>query len=182
MTTVAVPKLTTTGTKRLILDEALFQEIQEYYRSNAKSPEEANQYISASKANQRPTSLTELHQSMKDKLHSTLQPICTEWTNRKLRPTYVYGIRTYHDGAILKVHVDRPTTHMVSAIINIDQKVRKPWPLLIQGEAGDLQAWKQVFLAPGEVLLYEGHRLAHGRPNAFEGDFFANVFVHYALA
>lgn len=181
MTVVAVPKLTHTGTQRLILDEALFQEIQEYYRGHAGSPEETNPYLSASRPGTKPASITELHSSMKQKLHDALLPICMEWANRKLRPTFVYGVRTYHDGAVLKVHVDRPVTHMVSAIINVDQKVRTPWALLVQGEVTDVQPWKQVYLAPGEVLLYEGHRLAHGRPNALDGDSFANAFVHYAL-
>lgn len=175
------PKLTPDGRRRLLLDDALFAEIQDFYRSHTKLPEPADDYIQTTKAGKVPTYVTNLHTSLQSKLHAYLKPICEDWTKRKLVPTFVYGVRTYEDGAVLRVHRDREQTHIVSAIINVDQKVRKDWPLLIQTEAGSPQAWSQVFLAPGEVLLYEGCRLAHGRPTPFEGDFFANVFVHFAL-
>jgi len=38
----------------------------------------------------------------------------------------------------------------------------------------------EVYLQPGQVVLYEGAWLRHGRPQRFKGDNFANVFVHYA--
>merc|ERR1711879_377368 len=38
---------------------------------------------------------------------------------------------------------------------------------------------KEVYLQPGEMVLYEGARLQHGRPKRFDGDEFGNVFVHF---
>jgi hypothetical protein len=35
-------------------------------------------------------------------------------------------------------HADRPDTHQVSAIINIDQDVGEPWPLDVFGHSGKL--------------------------------------------
>ena len=35
-------------------------------------------------------------------------------------------------------------------------------------------------MQPGELVLYEGAWLRHGRPMRFKGDSFANVFSHFA--
>ena len=39
----------------------------------------------------------------------------------------------------------------------------------------------EIFLKPGEMALYESAVVPHGRPFPFNGDFFDNLFVHYAL-
>ena len=36
-----------------------------------------------------------------------------------------------------------------------------------------------ITLEPGEMILYEGHRLVHGRPYPFNGTRFANAFIHF---
>lgn len=33
---------------------------------------------------------------------------------------------------------------------------------------------------PGEIIFYESASVIHGRPEAFQGDRFANIFVHFA--
>ena len=39
--------------------------------------------------------------------------------------------RRYNNGSVLRMHVDTVGTHVVSAIINVDQDVEQDWPLLI---------------------------------------------------
>lgn len=36
--------------------------------------------------------------------------------------------------------------------------------------------WQQ----PGEIIFYESASVIHGRPEAFQGDRFANIFVHFS--
>lgn len=38
-----------------------------------------------------------------------------------------------------------------------------------------LKIWQQ----PGEIIFYESASVIHGRPEAFQGDRFANIFVHF---
>merc|ERR1712083_637479 len=38
----------------------------------------------------------------------------------------------------------------------------------------------EVYLKPGEMVLYEGTWLRHGRPMRLKGDEFANIFTHFA--
>lgn len=73
--------------------------------------------------------------------------------------------------------MDRVETHAASAIINVAQSdPAKPWPLHILDHGGN---GHDVVMQPGEVLLYESARLQHARPVPLEGEWFANVFVHF---
>lgn len=38
----------------------------------------------------------------------------------------------------------------------------------------------EVYLQPGQMVLYEGAWLRHGRPMRFKGDMFANIFTHFS--
>ena len=38
----------------------------------------------------------------------------------------------------------------------------------------------EVYLQPGEMVLYEGARIKHGRPMRFKGEIFGNIFTHFA--
>ena len=58
----------------------------------------------------------------------------------------------YTRGAWLMPHVDRMETHVISAIINIDQKVDTEWPLQIQDHQGRMH---ELVMKPGEMVLYE---------------------------
>ena len=96
----------------------------------------------------------------------------------QLEPTYVHGIRVYRGVAVLKPHRDRQETHVVSAIINVDQETNSEWPLFIEDNC---YRGHEVLLKPGEVLFYEGSRLMHGRPTPLDGASYANIFCHYRL-
>lgn len=94
-----------------------------------------------------------------------------------LEPTCVYGIRRYNRGAALKPHRDWEKTHIISAILNIDQDVDEEWPLQIEDH---FYRTHHILLTPGEMLLYEGARLMHGRPTPLNGNHYSNIFVHYS--
>ena len=74
------------------------------------------------------------------------------------------------------MHVDTVDTHVVSAIINVDQKVVEDWPLIILDHDGNEH---NVIMRPGDMLLYESAKLLHGRPDVFIGDHYDNIFIHY---
>lgn len=177
------PNLTREGYKRSVLSGPLFDSIQQFLRSHTATAEEPNDYMWTEPRGGVPAMMTQLPFNMCQQLHETLQPQAEAWCGRKIKPTFVYGIRTYLRGAVLKTHVDRDYTHVVSVILNVDQKATKAWPLYLQAaEPGAPHPFHQICLAPGEVLFYEGNRLQHGRTTPFDGESFSNVFVHWALA
>jgi prolyl 4-hydroxylase len=118
-------------------------------------------------------------QEIRDEVHRQLLPLHEEWSGKKLIPAMVYGIRSYLDNVSLLMHVDRVATHHISAIIIVDRDEREPWPLHIEDHTGKLH---KVFANPGQIILYESAKLLHGRPEAFQGNYFRNFYVHYKLA
>lgn len=69
--------------------------------------------------------------------------------------------------------------HLASVILNIFREVDSSWPLYIEDH---MYRGHNVYLEPGEMIFYEGSRLAHGRPTELNGARFANVFAHFELA
>jgi hypothetical protein len=112
-------------------------------------------------------------------VHAEMKVYLEWWTDQPLTPTSTFGIRIYHRGSMLIDHLDRADTHLASAVIQIDQDVDEDggWPLeVIDGEGNCFE----VYLQPGELVLYEGGRFRHGRPMRFKGNHFANIFSHFA--
>jgi prolyl 4-hydroxylase len=112
------------------------------------------------------------------RLAEELKPLHEAWAGMPLELSYCYGIRCYQRGTYLHNHVDRQP-HFVSATICVDHALDSPWPLHIESIDGEVS---QINLESGEFVLYEGTRLAHGRPYPLDGDFYAGIFVHYRPA
>lgn len=93
----------------------------------------------------------------------------------KIKPTTVYGIRSYTHGSVLSNHRDRIETHHISSIVCVDKKCNKDWPLDFQTNDG---TWEEIYLEPGDLFIYESARCMHGR-KAFDGEFYRNLFISY---
>ena len=106
-----------------------------------------------------------------------LRPMHQVWSGQELVGTACYGIRIYQRGAYLYNHVDRIATHIISGTFCVDCSLEEPWPLYIEDEEGRPT---EVSIEPGEIVLFEGARLKHGRPWPMKGDYYASMFVHYA--
>jgi len=111
---------------------------------------------------------------------SEMKQILEWWTKMRLRHTATFGIRIYRRESMLINHLDRKDTHLASAILQVAQTTDKEggWPVEVVHP--HKPGVSEVYLQPGEMLLYEGARLAHGRPMRFQGEEFANVFSHFA--
>jgi len=116
---------------------------------------------------------------MSERIGNVYLPIFQEWYEGedKLEISSIYGIRSYHAKASLKMHVDRPKTHIISAILNVAQDVDSDWPLVIKDFENRLH---NVTMSPGETVLYESMTLCHGRPHVLEGRYYSNIFIHSA--
>lgn len=101
----------------------------------------------------------------KHRIFEGVKPMLTEWAGGvNLFPTSCYGVRLvrpslppsalacllahslarqptpteqYHNGSWLREHVDTGDTHIISAIMNIDQDVREDWHLTFVDHNGD---------------------------------------------
>jgi len=113
--------------------------------------------------------------ALKQKIWDAAQSTIENWTGMELKPTSMYGIRVYTEGAILSPHVDRMPL-VSSCIINVAQDVDEPWPLEVYDRAGNAV---NVTMEPGDMVLYESHSLLHGRPFELKGRYYANIFIHF---
>ena len=174
-----IPAYTRSGMIAKRFPPELFQQIRRFYQENrlkAQDEHVPGDFISNAGNHRQSSSLIELTAELKQKIHDVMKPLMEQWCGEKLEPTFVYGIRIYHDKAVLKTHRDRLETHIISAIINVEQDVNEDWPLLIED---NYYREHQVLLKPGEMFFYEGGRLKHGRPEALNGNHFANIFCHF---
>ena len=113
--------------------------------------------------------------NLKNEIWDAAKSTIEEWTGMELKPTSIYGIRMYTEGAVLNPHVDRLPL-VSSCIINVDQDVDEPWPLEVYDRQGNAV---NVTMEPGDMVLYESGSLIHGRPFPMKGRFFANIFIHF---
>ena len=175
-----IPNYTTAGFSKTKLPAGMLEKIQKFYANHQETQKTEvvpGDFISNSDQKQaRASSLVDLSDDLRKEIHDALKVLMEQWCGNELLPTYVYGIRIYHRGAVLKCHQDRLETHIISAIINVDQQVDEDWPLVIDD---NFYRRHEVILKPGEMIFYEGGRLTHGRPHPLKGDFFANIFCHF---
>ena len=119
--------------------------------------------------------------SLKPLLFEEVQRIMEDWLDDKvkLEKVAMYGLRLYTSGTWLAMHVDRPDTHIISGIINVDQDVEEPYALQIVNHQG---VEHNITMDPGEIVLYEGATCSHGRRIPLKGKYYANLFVHFRPA
>jgi len=122
----------------------------------------------------------DLEKSVKGEVSEKLRILAQDWLGGivELTGTESYGIRKYTRGAVMMGHVDHMIHHVVSAILNIKQDIDSPWPLQIYDNDDTLH---EIFLEPGEMILYESAKLIHGRAKPLNGSSYENYFVHYML-
>ncbi|CAD5113910.1 DgyrCDS3069 [Dimorphilus gyrociliatus] len=174
-----VQNYTKDGFYKLKIPEEIFNKILTFYNDNIeyrfteKDPKD-------SLINQQnyKTTLVWLGDEIRYEVASYLLPMLSEWCNCELDMTALYGIREYYKGAVLRYHVDRIETHVISTILQIHKDLdgQEDWPLTVIDYEGNQ---KNVSLSPGEMLFYESTRLIHARPYPFQGKIFANAFLHY---
>ena len=177
-----IPNYTQVGFKKEKLDDQLFEKIKKFYTSNLEKnkPEFVEGgYVEIQETGEFGSDVIELPDELRKEIHDSLKPQLETWSKTELIPTFVYGIRVYKKGSVLISHRDRLKTHIISAIINVDQEVDEEWPLVIED---NYYRKHQVFLKPGEMVFYESARLIHGRPIPLKGKHFANIFCHFTPA
>jgi len=106
-----------------------------------------------------------------DKLLEDLLPYFEKVCGKKLYPTYSYA-RLYKPGEELKKHTDRPACE-ISATITLGFE-GNPWAIYMADNKVDMQV--------GDAVLYRGMEVEHWREKYTEGQWQAQVFLHYVDA
>mmetsp|Transcript_5193 Transcript_5193/g.7800 ORF Transcript_5193/g.7800 Transcript_5193/m.7800 type:complete len:252 (-) Transcript_5193:66-821(-) len=175
-----LPNFTEIGFKKIRVPDDVWDALLTFYRFNKDTPKierwgKGNVYTNNLVAPSYMVNLPEIG-PLKPYIFNGLKPILEEWSGVELVQTACYGIRAYTNGSWLSNHVDTQSTHVISVIINVDQEVTDPWPLMIYDHAGNDH---NITMAPRDMVLYESATCVHGRPSILNGKFYANMFVHY---
>ena len=115
-----------------------------------------------------------------NKIHNNLKKLHEEFAGTAVEGMWVYGIRSYLNGATLTTHRDRIETHHISSILIVDKDLNgaSDWPLDIQDHDGK---WHKIFAQVGDLIIYESAKCEHARSEQFQGNWFRNLFIHYKL-
>ena len=106
-----------------------------------------------------------------DKLLIDLLPHFEKHCGKSLIPTYSYA-RLYKPGEELKKHTDRPACEISATVtLGFDGNV---WSIYMAGNKVDMQV--------GDAVLYRGMDIEHWREPYTEGQWQAQVFLHYVDA
>lgn len=115
---------------------------------------------------------------LRTELLNTMKNLLTKWIGYKANLEHVssYGIREYTNGSSLGNHYDKKNTHVISAIIHLEDKTDKPWELYIEDHNFKSH---QITMEYGDVIFYESTTCLHGRPTPFEGESHRNMYIHF---
>jgi hypothetical protein len=171
------------GFEKRRMDDEVFAEIRGLFESaRHRLEEEKGDAIGAylcSVGRGLPPALSYAEPEFNAVLAELLRPLHEEWCGFELEPVSCYGFRVYLHGAYLHEHVDRQDSHVVSSSLCVSRELYAPWPLRVEDVDG---VRHDVDLEPGEFVLYESARIAHGRPVPLNGRHHAALFVHYRPA
>jgi prolyl 4-hydroxylase len=180
----SVQNYTATGFYKTRAPEAVFHLIQEFWEENKnKSTVEWHKPTTYHNNWEIPPTIIRVDDRklvgggkvLQAAISNAARDVMEEWTGQRLASTSVYGIRIYHNQSILSPHVDRLPL-VSSAIINVAQSTDEPWPLEVYDHDGVAH---NITMEPGDMVMYESHSVIHGRPHPLQGEFYANVFVHF---
>jgi prolyl 4-hydroxylase len=165
------------GFKKAKLDPSLHNRLLDHFRANVRNfyTEKSDGYLMTENSRAHP-SLVYQDEAFNQQLMSELKDDHEKWCELPLRKAACYGIRVYQPKSYLYNHIDNIHTHAVSSTICVDHRLNSPWLLYIEDNEGKPH---EVSIEPGEMVFYEGARLTHGRPYAMDGEYYANIFVHY---
>jgi predicted 2-oxoglutarate/Fe(II)-dependent dioxygenase YbiX len=132
-----------------------------------------------------------------DSLLEQLTPHFELASGKRLFPTYAYA-RLYSPGEMLKVHTDRPSCE-ISATVTLGFN-GKVWPIFLadatddnkkaeklkvpdeHGKYRSVTNVSKVKMEIGDAVLYRGMDKIHWRDKYKEGEWQAQVFLHYVDA
>lgn len=174
-----IPCFTKTGFTTAKISKPLHKKIMAFYQGSIS--DQRREFVDiitndSEEKDKTPSSLLDMPDELKKEIHDHLKIKLEEWAGIELEPTFVYGIRTYHNGTKLDIHRDRPNTHIISCILNVYQDVEEDWPLQIEDH---FYRKHEIIMEAGDLVFYEGSKLPHGREKPLKGRAFANIFCHF---
>lgn len=173
------------GFRKSHLPNEIYEKILNFWNSQNNDASLVKEHYAGPVLNQytSPTYMAHLRENERQILIDYFRNELSKWSNvpaNIMDMTSLYGIRKYTYGAILGMHVDTCRTHVISAIINVDSRLTpngRGWPLQIYDHEDNLH---YITMEPGDTVFYESAKCGHARFEPLDGEWYANIFIHYA--
>ena len=167
-----VRNFTDVGYLKLAIPPKWYKILHDFYKENLhnRAREAWTRVDSVINYHEIPTTIVNLSEDVRNKVAKGLQTMMEVWCETKLETTAFYGIREYYTGNVLHHHVDRISTHIISAILQIDQDLGDgddDWLLEFIDFNGER---KEIALAPGEMLMYESAKAHTWQTESIQGE------------
>ncbi len=174
-----LPCYTDEGFFKTTLPEQLFKKITDFYHEFATKTLNQENTISIRQEN-KPLLNTSmpLTENLTQEIQQTVQPLVEAWFGHYLKLTQLSGIKSYFNGTVIAPRRQKSHKSVVCVVINVLQVESQPWPLIIDDHN---YRSHQLLLKPGDMVFYESAKLKHGRPDAFNGAQYANIYLDYHL-
>jgi len=185
ITPAKLPSYTKTGYEVIEMPDSLHQRLLNYYKKweHKRSSEPWDLQQTETNYHETHMSLVSLDHDWQERdsiANDYMKDTLAEWAgvpSEDMKLKSFYGIREYFRGNELRTHIDTITTHVLSAVLCIDQiGIDEDWMLEVLDHNGDRV---EIACKPKQIILYESASLPHGRPKPFNGTKFVNAFVHY---
>lgn len=117
------------------------------------------------------------NKELMDRVDYELRGYLQEWVNTEITLQGVFGFRLYRKETSFKMHIDKKGTHSLAYVLHVGSSDdSEPWPFFVEDYNGQTH---EVYLQPGDVILYEANKLHHGRVRPLKGSWYCNIFAHY---
>ena len=121
------------------------------------------------------------HDDSIQRIGNALLPIVQEFAGTDLLFTVGFGPRVYQRGHVLIGHVDKYPTHTFG--VSVPLFADEQWDLhLMDLSVKSDHTVHTVTLNIGDLIVYEGIRMLHGRMEPYSGDHYCNIYFHYQPA
>lgn len=117
------------------------------------------------------------HEDFFNWVHESLKPIFIKEVKYPIEFSYMHGVYSHKKHEKIKPHREPLQTHHISAQILINKD--KDWEFRIQDHNNTLHIFETNNI--GDIILYEGAKLLHGRENKFKGEYYDILYVHFKL-
>jgi len=172
-----------TGFEKLRLNLACVEQIRAWMKENEHGfvPELTGKTEVEHKMKNNLLDINKAPANLRADLLKQMTELLTKWIGYKttLQHVSTYGIREYTRGSMLGNHYDKKNTHVISAIIHLEDKSDTPWELYIEDHHFKPH---QITMEYGDIIFYESTTCLHGRPTPFQGDFHRNMYIHFSPA
>ena len=185
-------RLTNDGYKHLRMPAALHHQLLCFYRNTSSSDYEQHSpsfVVSQTIFNDDEAKMEKmfLPEDASETMARQLKPLVEEWCGCKIvrRATSSIPFRRYSKGSRIRMHVDEfglgKRAEWLGVLLQIDQDLQgaPDWNFTVIGLDGE---WHSFSTSPGDMVFFESRAVPHGRPEALQGESFANAFVFYLAA